>query len=239
MTLSPRAQPLFRGTKMERFVRGRFIMEAKWGLTVMWMTCFTTLHSSFHPSPVNRLLCVFPELWLLFLLSIQSEAAIGQTKAFNLAALLGYRDNNFWWQNYFVGGVQCVQAWQGYDSCYGTKQTSVCMWVCVNVIQPSRISVADCHLKRNLFFPLQYLVTIGGLAVQLGVFLGFDCPTGNFELEWNNLHRKRQNPFSVCPLLFFLRTQNKTPKWCQLWLWRVKLSPNKKNNHHLHKVFKL
>lgn len=110
MILSPIARPLSAGTKMEGFVRGRFIMEAKWGLTATWMTCFTT-HSlrSLPPSPVFWFLSVFLELRLLFLLSAHSkssEVTTGWTNSVNLAALLCCQDNRVWWGNYLGVGIQ-------------------------------------------------------------------------------------------------------------------------------------
>lgn len=140
MILSPTAQPLSRGTKMERFVQGRFIMEAKWGLTVMWMTCFTT-HSSLSPSQplLSFAFFVFLELRLLFLLSAHStssEATIGRTKSVNLAALLCCWDDHFWWRNYLVGGglfsgCSTAETWYIVKELHYRPVCCICVWVCV------------------------------------------------------------------------------------------------------------
>lgn len=126
---------------MERFVWGCFIIEAKWGLTAMWMTCFTTrsLHSSLPtflptslpPSLHHQSFPFSPSSWscksYFSSYSTSREPTIGWTVSIWQHCCVAKATTLM--TELFGGAVQWVQHNSDMMGCYQTK-LQACLFFC-------------------------------------------------------------------------------------------------------------
>lgn len=154
MTLSPSVQPLSRGTKIERFVWGHFIMEAKWGLNAMWMTCFAPFIPPSLPPSITRLFSSLRLPGAANLISpvIQHLGSLQLAEQCQFGGVVVLPGRPLWWLNYLrgVGGaVQWVQHNKDIMGCYGTKlRACVCFSVILNTQTSWQwYSSIPCHFK--------------------------------------------------------------------------------------------